>query len=82
MGKTLNQISNYPFSNGADAFDNPLLLNNSLALRNKKLQDYLNYLLEISKDIQFFDGDGGAELPRGRQTCCGDQWFHAARAGG
>ncbi|MBP6624033.1 MAG: hypothetical protein KA198_02610 [Chitinophagaceae bacterium] len=57
MGKTLNQISNYPFSNGADAFDNPLLLNNSLALRNKKLQDYLNYLLEISKDIQFFDGD-------------------------
>ncbi len=55
MGKTIEQISNYPFSEGAVLFDNSLLLQNSLEIRKKQLHEYLNYIFEISKDVNFFN---------------------------
>lgn len=58
MAKLISRIQNYPLSTGATALNNPLLLDQSYALQTNKLQDYFNFLLEISKNINFFDDLG------------------------
>lgn len=58
MAKLISKIQNYPLSKGTVAMNNPLLLDQSYALQTNELQDYFNFLLEISKDINFFDDLG------------------------
>ncbi|HTO14883.1 MAG TPA: hypothetical protein VLZ83_03895 [Edaphocola sp.] len=58
MAKLISQIQNYPLSNGAVAMNNPLLLENSYVIQTNELKDYFNFLLEISKNINFFDNLG------------------------
>lgn len=58
MAKLISKIQNYPLSKGAVAMNNSLLLDQSYALQTNELQDYFSFLLEISKNINFFDDLG------------------------
>ena len=58
LSKLISDIQNYPLSEGSVPYNNSLLLSNALAVRQKPLKDYLKILLEISKDIYFFNDLG------------------------
>ncbi len=58
MAKLISQIQNYPLSKGSVAEDNLLLLSNSFGIKDRSIEGELNFLLEISKDITFFDHMG------------------------
>ncbi len=54
MGKLISNIQNYPLSEGAVAYNNRLLLDDSYAIQTNTLKDYFKIQFEISKDINFF----------------------------
>lgn len=54
MGKRIENISNYPLSEGAVPYSNRLLLQDGFAIRTHSLKDYLNLVSELSKDVLFF----------------------------
>lgn len=58
MSKLISTIQNYPLSEGSVPYSNSVLLRDSLTVRQKPLKDYLKVLLEISKDIYFFNDLG------------------------
>ncbi len=62
MTRLIANISNYPFSDGQTTGDGTLLTEGDFRLRDKSLERQLSDLLELSKDIRFFNrsGDSGS----------------------